>query len=57
MYRPTFAREAGSVHNTKPTMTATKKEDVLLPQDAKAVDPSQLSALTPEVVSWSNLVN
>ena len=32
-------------------MTAAKKEDVLLPQDAKAVDPSQLSALTPEVVS------
>ena len=32
-------------------MTAAKKEDVLLPQDAKAVDPSRLSALTPEVVS------
>jgi len=36
-------------------MTATKKDDVLLPQDAQAVDPSQLSALTPEVVSWSNI--
>ena len=57
MYRPTFAREAGSfiilVIRTKPTMTATKKDDVLLPQDAQAVDPSQLSALTPEVVSCS----
>ena len=29
------------------------KEDVLLPQDAQAVDPSKLSALTPEVVSFS----
>ena len=28
------------------------KEDVLLPQDAQAVDPSKLSALTPEVVSF-----
>ena len=30
----------------------TAKEDVLLPQDAQAVDPSKLSALTPEVVSF-----
>ena len=31
----------------------TGKEDVLLPQDAQAVDPSKLSALTPEVVSFA----
>ena len=31
----------------------TAKEDVLLPQDAQAVDPSKLSALTPEVVSFA----
>ena len=34
------------------TAAKSKGEDVLLPQDAKAVDPSQLSALTPEVVSF-----
>ena len=32
----------------------TGKEDVLLPQDAQAVDPSKLSALTPEVVSFGH---
>ena len=59
--QPTAARHVGQAGHIEAsdrsssktaTMTAAK-EDVLLPQDAQAVDPSKLSALTPEVVSFA----
>ena len=31
--------------------SSSKKQDVLLPQDVKALDPANLTALSPEVVS------
>lgn len=46
----TSCKKPGRQEQEEKAMT---KEDVLLPQDAQAVDPSKLSALTPEVVSFS----
>lgn len=34
------------------SMNVFKTQPHLMPQDAKTVDPSKLTALTPEVVSW-----
>ena len=45
----TSCKKPGRQEQEEKAMT---KEDVLLPQDAQAVDPSKLSALTPEVVSF-----
>ena len=33
-----------------PSTSSSKKQDVLLPQDVKGLDPTTLTALSPEVV-------
>jgi len=36
-----------------PTSLSSKKQDVLLPQDVKTLDPTKLTALSPEVVRFA----